>query len=645
MVDHICKYIMKGQPTKNEYFRWYQLAVEADIRITRLYEYYIETMPQGFQSVLPQVIRMYFVYNNTLSSRKRASVYANVIRNKGVDRTTYQNYRKAMEAFAQEALMEGKISEDYATIYQECIGEIATPALGEALAKVMFSYRVYCDDPKIRSVIVCHGELKEEQSYPCTDGAAYIQLYTPDARILFEDEKRRRYATTVDYNLQKLMDEECYLEPCVTLDVTTPGFLLAVCQNDGKKPITLETLGCYQHIVQMPEFQESYRHTICRKILKYYAAHAGDDTLDTYLKKMDLMTFASVDKVLLCEILIQKGMYAMALEIISRYGYEGISAESLMKLTSYLILDYDFVEQEELVYLAQHVFEQGLYNEVILLYLSDNLLGSVEQMALLWERMRGFQLDTYALEEEILLLSMFGRVYLRQGAAMLEQYMAQKGKESVALAYSSFWAYGYFLGKKETDPYIFRCLEQCCHLALLKYYANLDTYTEKQEKLADQILEECTENSLRFAFYRKFPARLTKPYQMDDKQFVEVQYPAGARVTIHYRLIRDNDTGESFKSEPMKNMYQGIFVKEFLLFYGETLEYYLTVELPDDTRQTDKKLLTMEESLQEGNTKYQLINQMLAGQKLGRSEQTEKAMEQYLQREHFARKMFPVLHT
>ena len=170
-------------------------------------------------------------------------------------------------------------------------------------------------------------------------------------------------------------------------------------------------------------------------------------------------------------------------------------------------------------------------------------------------------------------------------------------------------------------------------------------YTEEQEKLIDEILEECTENSLRFAFYRKFPARFTKPYQMDDKQFIQVQYPAGARVTIHYRLIRDKDTGENFKSEPMKNMYQGIFVKEFLLFYDETLEYYLTVELPDDTRQTEKKLLTMEESLQEGNTKYQLINQMLAGRKLGRREQTEKAMEQYLQREHFARKMFPVLHA
>lgn len=256
--------------------------------------------------------------------------------------------------------MEGRISEDYATIYQECIEDIATPALGEAMAKVMFSYRVYCDDPKIRSVIVCHGELKEEQSYPCTDGAAYIQLYTPDARILFEDEKRRRYATTVDYNIQKLMDEKPYLQSCMNLDIATPGLLLAVCGNDSRRQIGLSTLGCYQHVVEMSEFQEPYRHMVCRKILEYYAEHAGDDTLDSYLKKMDLVTFAKVDKVLLCEILIEKGMYATALDMISRYGYEGIKTESLMKLTSYLILDYDFVEQEELVYLAQYVFEQGL---------------------------------------------------------------------------------------------------------------------------------------------------------------------------------------------------------------------------------------------------------------------------------------------
>ena len=133
---------------------------------------------------------------------------------------------------------------------------------------------------------------------------------------------------------------------------------------------------------------------------------------------------------------------------------------------------------------------------------------------------------------------------------------------------------------------------------------------------------------------------------MDDKQFIQVQYPAGARVTIHYRLIRDKDTGENFKSEPMKNMYQGIFVKEFLLFYDEILEYYLTVELPDDTRQTEKKLLTMESRLQEGNTKYQLDQSDAGRRKLGRREQTEKSHGTVpTERTIFARKMFPVLHA
>ena len=92
----------------------------------------------------------------------------------------------------------------------------------------------------------------------------------------------------------------------------------------------------------------------------------------------------------------------------------------------------------------------------------------------------------------------------------------------------------------------------------------------------------------------------------------------------------------------MKNMYQGIFVKEFLLFYDEILEYYLTVELPDDTRQTEKKLLTMEESLQEGNTKYQLINQILCARKLEKDTEVKEKLAQYLRQEQYVNEMFVI---
>lgn len=651
LLDHICKYIMKGQPRKKEYFRWYSQAVEQDLRITRLYEYYIETMPEAYQNVMPQVIRKYFAYNNTLSSRKRASVYANVIRNKEVDKTTYQSYRKSMEQFALEALKNGKINEDYAVIYQECVKTLTSVSVAEELANVMFTYRIFCDDSKIHKVIVCHEQLEKEDVYVCKEGVAYIQLFTPEAKIIFEDGKRRRYAATVDYNLQKLMNEKNYIGQCIALDVSYYGLLLAVCEGTGE--IGVQNLGCYQKAARMDIFKESYRHEICRWILEYYAKHAGDDTLDNYLRKMDYMTFAQVNKALLAEILIEKGMYEMAFEIIKNYGYEGIRAESLMKLASRMILRMEFVELEELVYLAMYAFEQGKYDEIILTYLSDNLLGSLEQMVTLWERMRGFQMDTYALEEEIMLLAMFGRVYLKQGDQILKSYVQQGGKQQVILAYVSLWAYDYFLGEKETQEYIFECLEIClerkweldriCRLALLKYYANKEKLTEKQETYVRLILEECNEAGLRFGFYQKLPVSFTKPYQMDDKQFVERKFSAKAKVMIHYQILKDDGTMTEEKSEPVKNMYQGIFVKEFLLFYGETLHYHLTVETEKDTYQTQEKTLRMEDSFQKGTSKYQLINQMLAGRKLNQDERMEEAMEQYLIRERLAEKMFQLV--
>ena len=37
-LEAICKYVMKGNPRKTEYFRWFSLAVEHGLRLTRLYE-------------------------------------------------------------------------------------------------------------------------------------------------------------------------------------------------------------------------------------------------------------------------------------------------------------------------------------------------------------------------------------------------------------------------------------------------------------------------------------------------------------------------------------------------------------------------------------------------------------------------------
>ena len=63
-LEAICKYVMKGNPRKTEYFRWFSLAVEHGLRLTRLYEYYVETMDTSRRIELPKALLMYFAYNS-----------------------------------------------------------------------------------------------------------------------------------------------------------------------------------------------------------------------------------------------------------------------------------------------------------------------------------------------------------------------------------------------------------------------------------------------------------------------------------------------------------------------------------------------------------------------------------------------------
>ena len=654
VLDAICKLIMKGKPGKKEYFRWYARAVEEKLRITRLYEYYIETMDEGYREILPRVIRMYFAYNNTLSSRKKAMVYANVICNKNEDKATYQSYREAMEAFAREQLKKGAINENYAVIYQEFIRELKDREEGEAMAKLLFVNRLYCDDPKVRRVIVCHGALEQEQAVPCMEGVAYVSIYTRDARILFEDEKRRRYVATIDYNYQPLLDNRELVKQCVRLGVENPGLLLHVCRTDlDDTAVTAGNLSCFQQITESAAFREEYKLRVRKKLLEYYGAHGDDLTLDGCLRRLNVEEFVQVDRVELIRILVDRGMYDKAFNLGCRYGFEGCGSVTLLKLCSRMIVEREYVEQEELLALAASVFFQGKYDEVILTYLRENYLGSVESMMAVRKGLEGFGMDSYVLDEEILSLSMFTRVYLEDSTQVLADYIRGGGKEKVVLAYVTFLAYGWFLGERPMEELAVTWLKNrmarggemdlICRLAYLKVLAGQDALEPQEEQQARQLLEQCQQQGLRFAFFQKLPQRLIKPYQLEDKLFVEERFHPKARVVLHYCLHDSEQEPQRFVSEPMKALYQGIVSKEFLLFYGEALTWYFTVEREEESLRTENQTVSRTEVDTGGASKYQLLNQMLAAGRLSREELLRQAARQYLGRERLSEQIFRIM--
>lgn len=650
IIEAICKLVMMGNPGKKEYFQWYEKAVEQDVRITRLYEYYIETMSRNHREQLPKPVLLYFAYHNTLSSSKKAFVYGHVIRGKDSDSQTYENYKEAMAAFAMESLMAGRMNEDYAVLYQEFLEQIDNTALGEAAARVIFTYRLYCDDKKVRNVIVCHQGLREEAVYPCSDKVAFIQLYTLDAQIIFEDAKHRRYAKTVDYNLQKLMDEKAIVRQCTGMDVDYPGLLLSVCGSDiARQSVDIHNLGCFRHIANSDAFEPEYAQEACRKLLAYYDVHAGNDTLDEYLRELDYDAFYQVDGCLLIDVLIRRGFCQQAYELINEYGYEKIEPGNLLRICRRMILDQEFEEDEGLFQLAYYVLSKGKYDEVILGYLRDSYLGPIDTMITVWENLKGFQMDdTYAYEEQILIRAMYTRVYPYKLAKVLESYITNRGAEEIVAAVLTFLSYGYFLGDIRTDAFIFRALERVvvpredldmiCSLALLKRYSQSKKITNRQKELITSILSRCNKKELRFAFFNQLPPECTKSLRLEDRIFVETMVHPRAKVTLHFAI----DQGE-YTTEPLKKHYHGIFTREFLLFYGERLTWYLTIQLDQEVQKTEPQTVVMDTVSETGQSRYQMINIMLANRELGRDQLLDQTMEQYLNWEQMTDHLFTLI--
>lgn len=650
VLEAICRYIMKGEPRRPVYFRWFSLAVSQGLRLTRLFEYYIETMDISYQRPLPRPLLMYFAYNdNSLGDARKAYVYASVIAYKDRDPRTYESYADAMERFAYRKIRDGEIDENYAVIYQEFLFDPVGREEGELIAPKLFTYRLYCDDSRIERVIVCHSQLQREETYDCEHGVAYPRIYTDDAVILFEDDRHRRYASSIPYNLKKLTDEKTVILELIKLGVEETGLLLHYCEN---AELNMENLEYFQKLADLSECTEEYRRSIRRRILDFYASNVQGTDLDRYLEQIDHREYAQVDRTVFLEILISRRMFRQAFSIVEEFGYEGLDLSSLLKLTSRMILKSDMAEDDELLALASEVYRNDKYDEVILHYLMQYRYGPLNELFSIWKSAKGFEMDTYELEERILSLLVFTGDYRKEGEKILESYVRQSGKERIIGAYLTLLSYGTFVKEYTMSPFVRSRLEyaytskwpvnKICRLALLKEISRESDPKPEYVGIAQDILKECDRYQLKFAFFHRLSPELLSPYQLDDKIFLEYHGQPGARVTLYYKLDTGLGTDAGYSCEPLKEMYEGIFVRAFTLFYGESLHYYFHITWGDHTEKTPERVMTMQKIEGASGSKYHALNQMLSARCLGKRQEVTQDLKEYLRREQCVRNMFKI---
>ena len=59
-----------------------------------------------------------------------------------------------------------------------------------------------------------HEELQDDQRVPLVNGEAYVEILSDNASIIFEDKNGNRYAGSIPYHFERIVDEKAYMSIC-----------------------------------------------------------------------------------------------------------------------------------------------------------------------------------------------------------------------------------------------------------------------------------------------------------------------------------------------------------------------------------------------------------------------------------------------
>ncbi len=616
--------LIREERTDEESFSWYCLGVEQEVKITNLYEFFIRSAPEDYPKLMPKNVLLYFLYNNTLSAGKKAVLYANVVRFEDSGSSLYREYRRLIEPFMLDQLLQRRISENLAVLYEAfLVDSLLTIDFAEALADVMFLCRLECKDRRIREVQVLYEPLRERLTFPVRNGQAYIPVYTSGVKVLLVDGQGSAYATSVPYTLTRLIDAQRYIDGCRALLKYHTGLYLHLCDKIPRDGIpNKEAMELYKQVLQIEGFTESYLQGIRQEIIQYYYANHELDELDETFFTAQADAMLPTDRAKYTEILILRGLYEQAWDLTRRYGYALIRPKILVRLAARQIREHGYEREEYLVKLCYEVFCQHKYNESILEYLAGYYQGDMEALLAIWQAGMEFELDVFELEERILSQMLFTEQFTEQAFAVFMDYERTGGHSLVSKAYLTWLSHVDFVLGRSIPEGAYGYLEQAiawetdlpdvCKLSYLRHLAGQKRLNEAQRQQAFRLGKEFLYRRLRFGFMKELMARLGRPHLLEDKSFVEYRAHPGHKVVIHYVLETPGQECTNYVAERMYPNSVGVFVKEFTLFYGERIIYFITETLEDESERTGPRQVLHADTREELETgsKYAAIYEM-----------------------------------
>ncbi len=663
ILQEICGLLIRGGCYGPAYLKWYQAGVEQNLRITRLYEYYMMSLPLDDRTKPPKMVLMYFSYQCDLQYEITAWLYAYVCRHEDEMPDIFLSYTPSIERFVIEQIQKGRMNRDLAYLYRRILKESMIDAdLADKLLPLLFMWEVRPDKDFAGRVVVSYPYFSKQAGFPLSGGAALVPIYDDAACLLLEDEAHNRYVASISFQQEQLMTSNLLFSMVSPYILENPGYDVHACFQ-GKTGIEIKpgNIERFARLSEAPELDENCRQEIHFEMVRFYYENDRLRELDTYLETLDPeeLLRPNLPENLLEEgrkivaTLAARGLYEEAWHWIFVLGPYGLSTKTMVRVCSRYLTENGMEEDPVMTGVLCYVLQKGKYDETTLQYLVRYFNGSTKEMRDIWKTACDFGVDAYAIGERILVQMLYTGAYVGEKSEIFRNYLQSGGREELINAYVSQCCYDYVVREKITDVILIQCvlrllragepLHVVCKLAYLKYYAeNKDEIDADIREAICTFLKELIDRNLVLPFFQAFEGYIPAMEQIMDKTILEYRAAQGRRVAIHYLLQREDADNAQYCTEDMREVFAGIWVKEFVLFFGERLQYYITEEADGVEQLTVSGTLGRKEN-SDGTTqggRFRLLNDIMIGKTLQDYDTVDQLLEEYYRKDFLVEKLF-----
>lgn len=654
ILKEICTQLIKGNKLDEEAHEWFAKGVVAELRITNLYEYYMLSMDLEKDCEIPKQVLLYFMYQTNMDYLHNAYLFYYVTKRERMLADIYQNYRPRMELFVREQVGKKRINKHLAYLYRHFLsGSSLDEECIRNLSFLYFAHEIRLDREDMKYVIICQPNHLQEQKYPISGGRAWVPLYGKANMLLFENHQGIRFACDVAYKTEEFVLPSELLDEILSVVKDNPALDIYMYERPQKGIANNDMeVERWRRLARYAYLSDAVRGDIAIRIMQHYYQRDDRKGLSDYLNTLAGSFMSAAQRGEAVRYMVLCGSMDLAYDWMLRYGNCKVEDKVFLSLLESRIEGCHSEYQYELVLYAFALLDKGVYSGNLIAYLLEHYRGLLRDLRKIWKASGEYTLQKQDFCERFLEQTLFSGYYVAEQAQIFKELVLSGRDEELVRAYLTKHSYEFFVRDHLIQRAVLleisrlhstgQAVDEICQLAYLKYYAeNREEIQDADTPVIRYFLDNVLKKGIRLSCLLELRNYSTLSTLLEDRTIVEYHADAQVQPVIYYLITREDSEVGDYVMEPMNQVMDGIFVKEFILFFGESVQYYIVEKGEAEDKLTQSGTIQRVEMLgEELSGRYGMINDMIISKTMQDYSTFDNLLEEYYKTNFYNGELF-----